>query len=103
VHATQRFPAVSKGSFESACAICNKLLMLKRFLNSLHFKSKARNLSEPDEDMRVAISNNDPHYSMTIKKKQKSHQLCLIVGVLYCKFIVLLYRCNEIVLVSITI
>ena len=24
VHATQRFSAFSKGSFESACAICNK-------------------------------------------------------------------------------
>jgi len=35
VHATQRFPAVSKGSFESACAICNILLILKRFFNSL--------------------------------------------------------------------
>jgi len=38
---------------------------------------------------------------MIIEKKTK--EPCLIVGVLYCKFIVLLYRCNEIVLVSITI
>jgi len=28
---------------------------------------------------------------------------CLIGGALYCKFIVLLYCCNEIMLVSITI
>ena len=34
---------------------------------------------------------------------KKTKEPCLIVGVFYCKFIVLLYRCNEIVLVSITI
>ena len=38
---------------------------------------------------------------MIIEKNSK--RPCLIVGVLYCKFIALLYRCNETVLVSITI
>jgi len=35
--------------------------------------------------------------------KKTTKEPCLIAGVPYCKFIVLLYRCNEIVLVSITI
>jgi len=51
--------------------------------------------------MRVATSNKEPHCSIIIAKTTK--EPCLIVGVLYCKFIVLLYCCNEIVLVSITI
>jgi len=38
---------------------------------------------------------------MIIEKTTKEPYL--IVGVLYCNFIALLYRCNEIVLVSITI
>jgi len=44
--------------------------MLKQFLNSLT-PQKARNLSEPDEDTRVATSNKEPHCSMIIEKNNK--------------------------------
>jgi len=52
--------------------------------------------------MRVATSNKEPHSSMIIEKKTTKEPY-LIIGIPYCKFMALLYRCNEIVLVSITI
>jgi len=42
--------------------------MLKRAVSLLlYLKSKVRNLSKPNEDMRVAISNKEPHCSMIIE------------------------------------
>jgi len=35
----------------------------------LHIKTKARNLSNPGDDMRAAISYKEPRYSMIIEKK----------------------------------
>jgi len=73
------FP-VSKDSFGSPYASYNRLLIRTQVLNSLtHRNYKTRNRLEPDNDLRVAISNKEPRYSVIIDKKQ------------HCKFIVSLY------------
>jgi len=41
------------------------------FSTLLHLKSKSRNLSEPDEGMRMT-SNKEPHCSMIVEKNNKT-------------------------------
>ena len=88
-------PHLAKAALKVLVPFATNNLCQSSFSTFLHLKSKtfqSPNLSEPDEDMRVATSNKELHCSMIVEKTTK--EPCLIVGVLYCKFIVLLYRCK---------
>jgi len=70
------------------------------FSTPLHLKSTTRNLSEPDEDMRVATSNKELHCSMIVEKNNKRAMFdcwCTLLQI-HCIVISL-----QIMLVSITI
>jgi len=86
-------PHLAKAALKVLVPFATNNLCQSNFSTLLHLKGKTRNLSEPDEDMRVATSNKELHCSMIVEKKT-TKEPCLIVGILYCKFIVLLHRCK---------
>jgi len=76
--------------------------MVKQFLNSLTPQEYGQ------ESLRIRmkacewrLQTKSLTAARSLKKTKKEPRL--VVGELYCTFILLLYRCNEIVLVSITI
>ena len=72
----------------------------------MHIKSKARNLHQPDPsgyDIEVAISNEDPCYSMIIEKKKLNQQTIKYAWLLH--FVSSLHRYihwDKVVVLSIT-
>jgi len=64
-------PQLAKAALQVLVPFATNNLCYSSFSTLLHVKSKARNLSERDEDMRVATSNKEPHCSMIIEKNNK--------------------------------
>ena len=54
-------PQLAKAALQVLVPFATNNLCYSSFSTLLHVKSKARNLSERDEDMRVATSNKEPH------------------------------------------
>jgi len=71
------YPQLTKTALKVLVPFATNYLCQSGFSTLLHFKSKAKNLSEPDEDMRVAISNKEPHCSMIIEKKNNKRAITI--------------------------
>jgi len=63
------FPLLAKTSLEVLVQFATTSLRESSSSTLLYIKTKARNLYESDDDIQVAISNEEPCYSMIIEKK----------------------------------
>jgi len=64
-------PQLAKAALKVLVPFATNNIRQSSFSSLLHLKSKTRNLSEPDEDMRVATSNKELHCSMIVEKNNK--------------------------------
>jgi len=92
------FPQLVETALEDLVPFARKYSCESGFSALLHIRTKARNRSEPGDDMQVVIANKEPRYNMIIDKKTTTKEPlsspCLIVGVL----LISLYnyiRCNN--------